>query len=122
MKKSKMLILILGLVFFGLPILAHAKFVLTGKTHPAVSPDDIRMSFYDRGQFKNCEEMGLVHSQNAFTPLLQTKKGMLERMKKQAAKNGVTDILMTQSKLGEFSGAQQGEGVAFYCPGTQKKK
>lgn len=119
MTNSKMLVFTLVLIFSCLASLAHAKFVLTGQTHPAVSPDHVRISFYDRGQYKNCEEMGLVHSQNAFS-LIQTKKGMLTRIKKQAAKSGVTDILMTQSKLGEFSGVQQGEGVAFYCPAGKK--
>lgn len=59
--------------------------------------------------------MGMVHSQNAFGILLQTRKSMFERMKKQAAKLGVTDILIVQAKLGEFTGAQAGEGVAYYC-------
>ena len=119
MKNSKIVMFTLILVFSCLSPLVHAKFVLTGQTHPAISPENIRISFYDRGQYKNCEEMGMVHSQNAFS-LIQTKKGMLTRIKKQAAKSGVTDILMTQSKLGEFWGVQQGEGVAFYCP-TGKK-
>lgn len=76
MKNSKILVFTLVLVFFCLSPSAYAKFVLTGKTHPAVLPDNVRISFYDRGQYKNCEEMGMVHSQNAFS-LIQTRKATL---------------------------------------------
>ncbi len=98
-----------------LPTSVSAKVVLTDAAKPAIDPSQVKISFYDRGQFNHCEEIGLAHSQNTFGMMLQTKKGMLNRIKKQAAKVGATDILMTESKLGEFSGVQQGEGVAFYC-------
>jgi hypothetical protein len=94
---------------------AHARVELFMDKKHAVSWKQVKISAYDRGQFKNCEEMGIVHSQ-AFWGGFSTKKGMLKRMKKQAGKVGATDILLKDTGHGDYSGSNVGNGVVFYCP------
>jgi len=100
---------------------ASARVELFGPAKPAISENEVTFTMLMRDEYKNCEEMGIVHSRN-FTAM-QTKKGMFKRMKKQAAKVGANLIVMVDTRLGQWTGLQQGDGMVFYCaPGYDKKK
>jgi len=110
MKKILLTILLLS---FSSTALAKVELFVPKKS--SVSPDSVKVTSYDRGQFKKCEEMGIIHSR-AFWGGLSTKKGMLKRMRKHVGKVGGTDILLKDTGHGDYSGSNVGNGVVFYCP------
>jgi len=82
---------------------------------PKKTPTDyknVHVSMHDNGQFKNCMEMGVIHSRNA--TVFQTKKGMFKRMRKQAGKVGATHVLIKTYDFG------QALGSVFHCPATNE--
>ena len=98
-------------LFFALTILvsstAFAKVELFVPKKSALEYKNVAISMHDNGQFKDCEEMGIIHSRNA--TIFQGKKGMLKRMRKQAGKVGATHVLIKTSDYGQAIGA------VFYC-------
>jgi hypothetical protein len=86
---------------------AFAKVELMGSKKAPRNCEDVVITMQDNGQFKGCEEMGIIHSRNA--TIYQTKNGMFKRMRKQAGAVGATHILVKTSDLGQMIGS------VFYC-------
>ena len=121
MKNLFVIPVLISLLF---PLTLNAKVYITTSKKKKRSPEQVTMSFYDRGQYENCEEMGIVHSTNFIG--FQTKKGLFDRMRKQAGEAGATDILVFESDGSATNAEEQGnntaQGVLFYCTDKIKTK
>lgn len=101
------------LLTLSFSITALAKVELFTDKKPAIKPDQVKITTRIEKTAK-CEEMGIVHSK-AYWGGLSTKKGMLKRMRKHAAKVGANLIFLANTGHDAGSGSNVGNGTIYHC-------
>lgn len=88
--------------------------VLTGKAHPAISPENVRIY---QEMPAGAEEVGLVSAQNAWN---FNQEHVVSGMKKQAAKMGANGIVISTAKTSAWTGVS-GQGKAIFVDDVKAK-
>lgn len=101
---------------FSSNIPGWGKVMLLGKKKPKLKASRVVIHFKDHSKFRHCEEMGLIYKRDFFT-FVHSEKGIINRMQKEAAKVGTTDILVSEFGAdGPDSSFWWAYGILYKCP------